>query len=66
MIKRRNLGTYIQVDTITKNNKNYLNQQHQQLVSTTCAAIKSTPKSHELFRGPRTPCRAQEEQQEHL
>ena len=27
--------------------------------STTCAAIKSTPKSHELFRGPRTPCRAQ-------
>ena len=33
MIKRRNFGTYIQVDTITKNNKNYLNQQHQQLVS---------------------------------
>ena len=29
---------------------NNLIQQH-------CAAIKSTPKSHELFRGPRTPCR---------
>ena len=31
----------------------------QTIFSTTCAAIKSTPKSHELFRGPRTPCRAQ-------
>ena len=31
----------------------------KQLNPTTCAAIKSTPNSHELFRGPRTPCRAQ-------
>ena len=28
--------------------------------STTCAAIKSTPKSHELFRGPRTSWRDKE------
>ena len=29
------IGNYIHVDTITKNNKNYFNQQYQQLVSTT-------------------------------
>ena len=28
-------GNYIHVDTTTKNNKNYLNQQHKQLCSTT-------------------------------
>ena len=37
-------GTYIPVDTAIQNNKDYLNQQHQQLVSTTCAAINSLPR----------------------
>ena len=35
--------------TLQQNNKNYLNQQHQQLVSTTCAAINSLPRSRKLM-----------------
>ena len=54
------LGDYIHVDTTTKNNKNYFNQQHQQLVSYLSLRferffqyLKSTPKSRRLFREPR-------------
>ena len=48
-IRGKKKGNYIQVDTTTKNNKDYLNQQHQQLVSTTCAAINSLPRSRNLM-----------------
>jgi hypothetical protein len=42
-------GNYIRDDTAKQNNKDYLNQQHQQLVSTTCAAINSLPRSRNLM-----------------
>ena len=42
-------GNYIRDDTAIQNNKDYLNQQHQQLVSTTCAAINSLPRSRNLM-----------------
>ena len=51
-------GYYMRVDTITKNNKNYFNQQHQQLVSTTLrgnqlsAALKESHVSVNWYINP--------------
>ena len=45
-------GNYIRVDTTTSDNKNYLNQQPKQLVSTT---FQSTPKIKRFFGDPAGP-----------
>ena len=47
---RSKIENYIRVDTTTKNNKNYLNQQLKQLNPTTCAPINSLGRSRKKHK----------------
>ena len=47
---KRKKGNYIRVDTTTKNNKNYFNQQLKQLNSTTLRSQQHSSRSGLLFK----------------